>query len=228
MAIERCKPCVNPHDSSDTPKHLTAGLTQYVLNNFAKKSPPYHVTQDYVSAPLQQPDVERLTGHQSVRGRGGVTAVLLKAHWAGLSEPSWEREMDLQRYRTHICVIGPAFRTSTAKPTVFTAGCGLVRHSVSSPGTTGSVFCRRATLVFHARSGSGVTAIRYSPREPTFGSRVTMGCGSLEKSVRIRRRMEYTWSDFWTTRGRSSFLFPRRATRPQRKPYEVLGAFKST
>ena len=102
MAIERCKPCVNPHDSSDTPKHLTAGLTQYVLNNFAKKSPPYHVTQDYVSAPLQRPDVEKFTGHQSVRGRGGVIAVLLKAHWAGPSKPSWEREMDLQRSRTHI------------------------------------------------------------------------------------------------------------------------------
>ena len=40
--------------------------------------------------------------------------------------------------------------------------------------------------------------------------------------------MEYTWSDFWTTRRRSSFLFPRRATRPQRGPYEVLGASRST
>ena len=27
-----------------------------------------------------------------------------------------------------------------AQPTAFTTGCGLVRHSVSSPGTTGSVF----------------------------------------------------------------------------------------
>ena len=30
-----------------------------------------------------------------------------------------------------IGVIGPALRTSTAKPTAFTAGCVLVRHSVS-------------------------------------------------------------------------------------------------
>ena len=29
------------------------------------------------------------------------------------------------------CVVGPALRTSTAKPTVFTAGCALARHSVS-------------------------------------------------------------------------------------------------
>ena len=32
----------------------------------------------------------------------------------------------------------------------------------------------------------------------------------------------------WTTWGRSSFLFIRRATRPQRGPYEGLGAFRST
>ena len=53
VAIERCKPCTNPHDSSDMPKYLPAGLTQYVLNNFSKKPPPYHVTQDAVSAPPQ-------------------------------------------------------------------------------------------------------------------------------------------------------------------------------
>ena len=46
--------------------------------------------------------------------------------------------------------------------------------------------------------------------------------------MRPRRRMEHTWSDFWTTRGRSSFLSPRRAARPQRRPYEVLGASRST
>ena len=28
MAIERCKPCANPHDSSGMPKYLPAGLTQ--------------------------------------------------------------------------------------------------------------------------------------------------------------------------------------------------------
>ena len=46
VAIERCKPCVNLDDSGDMPKYLPAGLTQYVLNDFSKNSPPYHVTQD--------------------------------------------------------------------------------------------------------------------------------------------------------------------------------------
>ena len=84
------------------PKYLPAGLTQYVLNNISKKFRPYHVNQDDDSAPLQQLEVEKITGYQSVRGRGGVIAVLYKTHWVGLSEPSWDREMDLQLSRTHI------------------------------------------------------------------------------------------------------------------------------
>ena len=52
VAIERCKLYANnPHDSIDMPKYLPAGLTQYVLNNCSKKSPPYHVTQDDVGLP---------------------------------------------------------------------------------------------------------------------------------------------------------------------------------
>ena len=52
--------------------------------------------------PLQRLEVGKVTGHESVRGRGGVIAVLYKTHWVGLSEPSWEREVDLQLSRTHI------------------------------------------------------------------------------------------------------------------------------
>ena len=78
MAIEHYKPCDNLHDSSDMPKYLPAGLSQYVLNNVSKKSPPYYVTQDDISAPLQRLEVEKITGHQSVRGRGGVIAMLYK------------------------------------------------------------------------------------------------------------------------------------------------------
>ena len=100
-----------------------------------------------------------------------------------------------------------------AQPTAFTAGCGLVRRSVSSPGTTRSVLGHRTTLEPHARSGSAATAARCSPREPAFGTRATMACGGLKKSVRVRRRMGYPWPKFSTIRGRSSSLFSRRATR---------------
>ena len=70
-------------------------LTQYVLDSFSKKSPPYHVTEDDISTPLQHLEVDKDTGHQSVRGRGGVIAVMYEKHWTELSRPSWEREMDL-------------------------------------------------------------------------------------------------------------------------------------
>ena len=102
VAIERCKPCANPYDSGNMPKYLPAGLTQYVLNNVSKKSPPYHVTQDDISTPLQPLQGEQITGHQSVRARGGFIAVLNKTHWAGLSEPSLVREMDFHLSRSHI------------------------------------------------------------------------------------------------------------------------------
>ena len=112
----------------------------------------------------------------------------------------------------HRPAVGPDSRPFVvlpfAQPTAFTAECGLVRRSVSSPGTTGSVFWRRATLVPHARSGSSATATRYSPREPTFGTRATMGCGGLDKSVRVRRRMGYTWSDFGQSGADQAPSFP--------------------
>ena len=66
VAKECCTPCANLHDSDDTSIYLTAGLTQYVLNNCCKKSPPHHVTQDDVSASPQRSDVEQTTGHPSV------------------------------------------------------------------------------------------------------------------------------------------------------------------
>ena len=152
MAIERCTHCSNPHDNSDMPKYLPAELTQYVLNIFSKESLPYHVTQDDVSAPLQRLEVEKITGHQSVPGRGGVIAVRYKTHSMGLSEPSWEREIDLKHSRNHILPTGPAPRTNDAKPTAVSAECASVRHSVSFYRTEADIFWRPGTLASRAWS----------------------------------------------------------------------------
>ena len=84
VLVQRCKPCANPHDRGGMAKYFPAGLAQYVLNNFSKKSPPYRATQNDVPTPLQRPEVEEITGHQSVRGRGGVIAVIHETHWTGL------------------------------------------------------------------------------------------------------------------------------------------------
>ena len=58
------------------PKYLPVELPQCVLNNFSKKSPLYHVTQGDVSTPVQTLQAEKITGHQLVRGRGRVIAVM--------------------------------------------------------------------------------------------------------------------------------------------------------
>ena len=50
VAIALCQP---PRQQLHA-QYLPAGLTKYVLNHFFKKSPPYHVTQHDVSAPLQR------------------------------------------------------------------------------------------------------------------------------------------------------------------------------
>ena len=80
VSVLRCKPYANPHIHSDMPKCFAAGLTRYVLNNFSKKSPLYHVTQDDISTPLQGLEVEKNTGHPSVRGRGEFLAVMYETH----------------------------------------------------------------------------------------------------------------------------------------------------
>ena len=97
VTVARCKPCANPYDADDIPRHLPAGLTQYVLHAFAAKSPSYHVPTDDVSTPLNR--CHYITGHQCVRGRGGATAVSYETHWNGILRPTWERELDLQAFR---------------------------------------------------------------------------------------------------------------------------------
>ena len=98
-AIDRCKPCVNAHDSSDMPKYLQLGLTQHVLNFAPKKIPsvPRHSYRRGGSS------VNISSGeHHRPPVAGGVVAVLNKTGCKRLSEPSWEREMNLQHSRTQM------------------------------------------------------------------------------------------------------------------------------
>ena len=77
---------------------------------------------------------------------------------------------------------------------------GAAQREVSR--NNGERLFRRATPASRAQSVFATTAKRFSLKEPIFGTRAMMGCGGLEKSVRERQRMGYTWSDFWTIRGR--------------------------
>ena len=102
VSVDRCKMCHNPSDDSDIPKYLPAGLSKYVLHSFTDKSPPFHpITEDVVKSGIPV-DIEKITGHQLVRGRGGKLAVMYETHWEGLSSITWEREIDLKNFSRHI------------------------------------------------------------------------------------------------------------------------------
>ena len=163
-------------------KYLPAGLTQYVLNNFPKNSPPYHVTQDDFSDPPQRLEVEKITGHESVRGRRGVMSVLYQTHWVGLSELSLEREMDLQLSCTHISRYWAGIPDQHRKihrlcrrMRISTARRELPRNNRERSLVPGYAYFSRA----NPRSGLHATATRCSPIDLTFGTIATMGYGGL-------------------------------------------------
>lgn len=95
VPVVRWKPCFNLHDLDDMPKYPPAGLTRYVLHTFAAKCPPYCVTDDGVSVSVERLEVTQISRHRTVRGRGGVFAVLYETHWKGILAPSRETEADL-------------------------------------------------------------------------------------------------------------------------------------
>ena len=80
VLIARCKPCTNPHDTTDFPRYLPAGITQYALNNYNSNPPPFNFTADEFSVPLERLEFDKISNHRSARGRGGAIAVLYETH----------------------------------------------------------------------------------------------------------------------------------------------------
>ena len=182
VTVARCKPCANPYDADDIPRHLPDGLTQYVLHAFATKSPPYHVTTDDVSTPPILIDVAKITGRQCVRGRGGVIAVLYETHWNGILRPTWEREMDLQAFRHPFLPIGRMVQTTTNLTPGNTNNCELTLPRAKSPSPTANATYRVLTDLSLTTS----TAPAFYPllclSEPPFGTIPLMALGGLGKS----------------------------------------------
>ena len=63
VIVTRCKPCANPYDADDMPRHVPTDLTQYFLLAFATMSPPYHITTDDVFTPPTLIKVTKISGH---------------------------------------------------------------------------------------------------------------------------------------------------------------------
>ena len=139
VAIERCKPCANPHDNGDMPKYLPAGLTQYVLNNFSKKS--RRTTS--LKTTFRPPSNGWRWSRSLVISRygGGVASSRCYTRRIGRDSPNLPRsgKWTSTSPAPISCVIGLEPRTRIAKPTASTTECGSGRHSASSPATTGNV-----------------------------------------------------------------------------------------
>ena len=139
--------------------------------------------------------------------------MLYKTHWAGLSERSWEREMDLHLSRSHI-----------------------LRYWAGTPDQhrrTNRFYCRMrigAAQRDHSRNNRerflapGYACVSRAdclclyhdtvlPKGAHVWYKGDDGLWWLGKSARALPKTRYTWSAFWTTRDRKNFLFPRRATR---------------
>ena len=139
MAIERCKPCANPHDNGNMPKYLPAGLTQYVFNIFPRRPCSTTSLKTTFQPPSngwgwsRSPVISRYEGQVSSRcytRRIGRNSPNL---------PGSEKLTSTSPAPTS-CDIGSEPRTSTAKLTVYTTECESGRHSASSPAPTEKKF----------------------------------------------------------------------------------------
>ena len=154
--------------------------------------------------------------------------MLYTTRWLGLSAPSWEREMDLHLSRSHSLRYwaGIPDQHRQTNRLHHRMRIGAAQRELSRNNA------ERSLAPGYACVPHGEWLRRYHGTVLPKGAHVSYkgddGLWWFRKSVRVRRGMEYTWSDFWTTRGRSSSLFPQCATRPQRGPYEVLGACRFT
>ena len=83
----RGKPCAKPHDSSDHPRFLPAGLTPYVLYNYTTNPSPLrrHRGRRFGAQHLE---VEKIGNHRYVRGRGGAIAAPYENHRKDHLKPS--------------------------------------------------------------------------------------------------------------------------------------------
>lgn len=90
--VLRGKPCLYPHARRATPRHLSAGLTSCFLTRFATTCPQHLITPENVDATIESLAVERINGHQVVRGRGRQLALSLRNTSAAFPPSAMEDE----------------------------------------------------------------------------------------------------------------------------------------
>ena len=143
------------------------------------------------AAVLQRLKVEKITGHQAVRGRGGVIAVMYETHWTGLSGLSWEREIDLQLFRHEILRYWAGTPNQHRQTNRLYRRMRIGAAQRNFLGATASDSWRTVTAAFLGKNGLAATAPRCLPTKPIFGTRATTVCGGLGRSAPARPRRGY-------------------------------------
>lgn len=95
----RCKPCANSNGIGACSVHLPAGLNENILTHFIYISPLLYVTTDVEhDGRRQRCELDTITAHRIVCGRGGTVAVMYNTRWKGLKHLCWEREVDFLHF----------------------------------------------------------------------------------------------------------------------------------
>ena len=99
VSVYRCKKCTSPHEGQEGPRFLPWGLSNYVLNQYSERSPPFHLTaEDVRGLDTHRLEPLNISMHRLCRGLGGKIAVQYYTHWSGVEKTTWEEEAELKQY----------------------------------------------------------------------------------------------------------------------------------
>ena len=180
--MARYKPCANPYDADDIPRHLPAGLTQYVLHAFATKSPPYHVTTDDVSTP----PIQLMSLRSQVTNVYAAEAVQLLSYMrhtgTAYSVPHANENWISKPSDTSFVPIGRMVQTITNPTLGSINSCVLTQPRARSPAPKVNATSQVRTDSLLTTSTAPAFYPLHCLLEPPFGSIHLMVPGGLVKS----------------------------------------------
>ena len=153
---------------------------------------------------------------------------MYETHGTGLPGPSWEREIDLQRFGHEVSRYWAGTPNQHRPTNRLYRRMRIDAAQRERSRNNGERFLEHRYGCVPRAEVLTTAPPRCFPTKPTFGTRATKVCGGLGRSTRARPLRGYIWCAFWMTRGLSSFLLLRRVTRLRQERYEFLGVYKYT
>ena len=177
VSVKRCKPCHNPDDTSDIPKHLPEDLTTYVLTASAAKPPP---TTSPLTTSHHHRSVSRLSRSPAINSYAaavGSSPSYTRPTEPDSSAPRGNASSTFNNSGAMSYSTGPGSRHNTVRPIASTARCASAPHTTSSPDLKANSFSAPATPWSPATFGFAVLATPPSPPGHTSGTRHVTASG---------------------------------------------------